>query len=145
MSANATARIHALGARATPARIAVLDLLLGAEQALSHHEVEAALASHGFDRVTLYRVLDWLVSVDLAHRIIENDRVFRFSISSPATAHHPAHAHFRCEDCGKVFCLENVPVTPPQLPDGFAGHHVDLRISGECALCAKARHPESTS
>ncbi|KAF7597894.1 MAG: hypothetical protein CGU29_16290 [Candidatus Dactylopiibacterium carminicum] len=136
MNSSAT-RIHTLGARATPARIAVLDLLLLADHALSHHEVETALAAHGFDRVTLYRVLDWLVETGLAHRITENDRVFRFN-ASHMERNHPAHAHFRCEGCGRVFCLDSAPVATPSLPPGFIGHQADLRISGKCSDCAKA-------
>jgi Fur family ferric uptake transcriptional regulator len=127
-------RIHATGARATPARIAVLALLEGAERALSHREIEEALAA-GFDRVTLYRVLDWLVESGLAHRITDPDRVFRFSLAAPGNAAHAEHAHFRCEACGKVFCLADIPVPAPTLPKGFASRAVEYCITGQCARC----------
>ncbi|GAB2892103.1 transcriptional repressor [Uliginosibacterium flavum] len=132
-------RIHALGARATPARIAVLRLLESAEQALSHREIEEALAT-GFDRVTLYRVLDWLVETGLGHRVTDTDRVFRFSLTSPANAAHKEHAHFRCEGCGKVFCLADIPVPAPTLPAGFSGKTVEYCITGQCARCDDKDH-----
>lgn len=134
-SLRANDRIRALGARVTPARVAVLEVLERAERALSHHDVEQALAASGIDRVTLYRVLDWLVASGLAHRVTDAERVFRFSLASASAPAHAEHAHFRCEDCGKVFCLEDVPVRAPTLPAGFAPHAVELSISGQCARC----------
>ncbi|MDP5238786.1 transcriptional repressor [Uliginosibacterium sp. 31-16] len=127
-------RIHAVGARATPARIAVLRLLESAESALSHREIEEALAT-GFDRVTLYRVLDWLVESGLGHRITDGERVFRFSLAAPANASHAEHAHFRCECCGKMFCLADIPVPAPALPAGFSGKAVEYCVTGQCARC----------
>lgn len=127
-------RIHALGARATPARIAVLKLLEAAERALSHREIEEALGA-GFDRVTLYRVLDWAVEAGLAHRITDVERVFRFSLAAPDAAAHGEHAHFRCDCCGKVFCLADIPAPQPTLPAGFAGRAVEYCITGQCARC----------
>ncbi|MEN3110913.1 Fur family transcriptional regulator [Uliginosibacterium paludis] len=132
-------RIHAIGARVTPARLAVLGLLERAEQALSHREIEEALSS-GFDRVTLYRVLDWLVESGLGHRVTDAERVFRFSIASPANAAHGEHAHFRCEACGKVFCLDDVPVPTAPLPAGFSGKAVEYCITGQCARCDHKDH-----
>lgn len=131
-------RIRAQGARATPARQAVLRVLESAEHALSHHDIESALADSGFDRVTLYRVLDWLVESGLAHRVTDAQRRFRFSIATTAEPLHADHAHFRCEHCQRVFCLENVAVTQPTLPKGFTQRTTEFCISGQCAQC---KHP----
>lgn len=127
-------RIHALNARVTPARVAVLSLLERAERALSHREIEEALST-GFDRVTLYRVLDWLVESGLGHRVTDAERVFRFSLASSDSVTHGMHAHFRCEACGKVFCLDDVPVPSAVLPAGFSGKIVEYCITGQCAQC----------
>lgn len=131
---NAAARIRALGARATPARIAVLDLLARAERALSHRDIEEVLSS-GFDRVTLYRVLEWIVANGLGHRFADTDRIFRFSLAEPGRLAHQEHAHFRCEACGKIFCLADIPMPAPALPAGFSGKAVDYCITGQCAGC----------
>ncbi|GAA5164296.1 Fur family transcriptional regulator [Viridibacterium curvum] len=128
-------RIRATGARATPARLAVLRLLESADRALSHHDVETALDGTGIDRVTLYRVLDWMVEAGLAHRVTDAQRVFRFSIANAASPTHSAHAHFRCDACGKVFCLDDIPATPPALPRGFASRAVELCVTGHCDRC----------
>ncbi len=135
MNSDPAKRIRALGARVTPARLAVLRLLENAERALSHHDVEAALTDSDIDRVTLYRVLDWLVESGLAHRVTDAQRIFRFSLAAADAPAHDHHAHFRCEDCGKVFCLGDVQVTPPALPQGFSGKSVELSVTGQCAQC----------
>ncbi len=133
------ALFRSLGARATPARVAVLALLESAERALSHHDVEAVLADSGYNRVTLYRVLDWMERKGLAHRTVDTLRVFRYSIAATNTSLHKTHAHFRCDDCGKVYCLENIPVASPALPAGFSGKTVELCVSGHCARCKNQR------
>ena len=137
MTANDLARqLRERGARVTPARLRVLALLRGASRALSHREVEEALAGEvPVDRVTLYRVLDWLVEQGLAHKLADDMRVFRFSAASSADRPHGAHAHFVCDDCGKVFCLDDVRPEAPRLPEGFATTQVEYSVHGHCAAC----------
>lgn len=128
--------LRARGARVTPARLRVLALLRAAPRALSHHDVEQALDDGTpVDRVTLYRVLDWLVEQGLAHKVADEQRVYRFSAATQDGVPHSAHAHFVCDDCGKVFCLDDVPLTPPRLPAGFASTQVDYAVHGHCAAC----------
>ena len=69
--AIALERLKALGERRTPARQAILTLLLDADNALSHQDIHELLKARNepFDRVTLYRVLDWLVAQKLAHKL----------------------------------------------------------------------------
>lgn len=132
-SAVTAGQIRAAGARATPARIRVLQLLTGAPAAMTHHDIEATLGTPALDRVTLYRVLDWLVEAGLAHKSTDARGVFRFSVA--AASEHKAHAHFSCDACGRVFCLDAAPPPPPRLPAGFALSRMDLDLRGRCASC----------
>jgi Fur family ferric uptake transcriptional regulator len=130
-------QIRRIGARATPARVRVLQLLRGAPTALTHTEIEQALGESSVDRVTLYRVLDWLVESGLAHRNTDASRVFRFSAA--AAGEHTTHVHFRCEGCGGVFCLDAALPLAPVLPTGFTLSRMDFDLRGRCAECSKAR------
>ena len=130
---NTAARIRAAGARATPARVRVLELLSAAATPLSHHEIEAALGAGSLDRVTLYRVLDWMVEAGLAVKRADERRVWRFALASGGK--HGGHAHFRCDGCGRVYCLDAPPPKPPALPGGFTLVHAELDLSGRCADC----------
>ena len=133
-TSSLVAQIRNCGARATPARIRVLQLLQAAPGAMTHHDVEAALGESMLDRVTLYRVLDWLVAVGLALKNTDSSRVFRFSAA--VAGEHTAHAHFSCECCGRVFCLDAAPPKPPALPDGFSLLRMEIDLRGRCANCA---------
>jgi Fur family transcriptional regulator, ferric uptake regulator len=130
-------RIRATGARATPARIRVLELLSAAAAPLSHQEIEAALGVGSLDRVTLYRVLEWLVDSGLAVKRADERRVWRFVLASGGE--HGGHVHFRCDSCGRVYCLDVPAPQPPALPRGFTLAHVELDLSGRCAECNRSR------
>jgi Fur family transcriptional regulator, ferric uptake regulator len=128
--------IRAHGARVTGARVAVLAALHASASALTHLEMEKALEGTVVDRVTIYRVLDWLVEVGLAHKVADGGRAVRFSVGGHAGgAHSHAHAHFKCGVCEGVFCLDDV--RPPQLklPEGFSRESLDLTVHGTCANC----------
>lgn len=127
-------QIRRCGARATPARVRVLRVLGEAPTALSHAEIEARLGDMALDRVTLYRVLDWLVDSGLAHKNADASRVFRFSAAS--LGEHATHVHFRCELCGGVYCLDASPPLVPDLPPGFSLTRMDFDLRGICANCA---------
>ncbi len=134
----AALRLAGLGARATRSRIDVLATLIAAQRALTHNEIEARLGpSRDVDRVTLYRVLDWLTSQGLAHKLSGDDRVWRFSISGhgDASGGH-AHAHFQCSYCGKVICLDEAQLSPIALPRGFHRREVEVTVKGSCDECA---------
>ena len=125
------------GVRTTRARIDVLSVLLAAGQALTHHEVEGRLKKgHDVDRVTLYRVLEWLTEQGIAHKLSGDDRVWRFSVSGRAHAATGAHAHFQCSDCGKVICLDEARMPAISLPRGFRRREVEVTVKGSCDACA---------
>ncbi|MDB5922640.1 MAG: transcriptional repressor [Betaproteobacteria bacterium] len=143
MTDAAEAMIRESGARVTRARVEVLAVLLKAERALSHHDVERRLnRSLGVDRVTVYRVLDWLSGCGLAHKIAGEDRISRYNAAEHA--HSRAHAHFQCGRCGTVVCLDDADApTEVPVPTGFVPHEVVLTVKGLCATCAHTRTSSS--
>ncbi len=128
-----TKLLRAANVRVTPARVRVLEILLGSTTALSHADLETRLPDA--DRVTLYRVLDSLVVCGLALKAVDARGVFRFSASA-AKRQHKDHLHFRCIACGAVFCLKSSPPPPPDLPQGFHLSEVDYDLRGTCPQCS---------
>jgi Fur family transcriptional regulator, ferric uptake regulator len=126
--------LHDAGLKVTPGRVRVLEMLLVAAQPLSHADIEALLPDA--DRVTLYRILDSLVACGLALKAVDTRGIFRFSASG-TQREHSGHVHFRCTDCGGVFCLKATPPPPPKLPRGFRLADVDYDVRGICASCAR--------
>ncbi|QLI81505.1 transcriptional repressor [Chitinibacter fontanus] len=121
-------------ARITPARVDILATLLGAQRPLSHLDIQQLLEP-SLDRVTVYRVLDWLTAENLAHKLSGDDRVWRFSAAK--APHH--HAHFHCQQCGRFYCLEDITTDLPMaLPKLFSADSVEITVKGICASCKTA-------
>ncbi|NMG67752.1 transcriptional repressor [Azoarcus indigens] len=138
---DARALIAARGGRVTRTRVAVLEILQASDHPMSHDELAAELAAADIahDRVTLYRALDWLVEQALARRIAGsgNDRAWRFELLR-ADGHR--HAHFHCDRCGQVICLEGLePAVAVALPAGFQLDRAELVIHGACPDCGVER------
>ncbi|MEO8102571.1 MAG: Fur family transcriptional regulator [Betaproteobacteria bacterium] len=135
---DAEGQIRATGERLTQPRTAVLAVLLAADHAIAHQDVAATLAAHhAIDRVTVYRVLDWLVDAGIAHRLAGDDRVWRFMLNYRAKDAGHKHAHFTCKQCGQTFCLNDIQTRLNfKLPAGFKSAEVDLTIRGACAHCS---------
>jgi Fur family transcriptional regulator, ferric uptake regulator len=136
-------RVRATGARVTGARVKVLSVLMQADEALAHTELQRRLeqgeSPEVLDRVTLYRVLEWLVEHGLAHRVAGPDRVWRFSVD---TDRPHAHGHFKCRRCERMFCMKASAGlgkgVRSMLPAGFSGEEVELTVVGLCADCVAA-------
>jgi Fur family transcriptional regulator, ferric uptake regulator len=133
--------LRGVATRVTRGRIAVLATLLESKRALSHHEVESKLDRlNNIDRVTVYRVLDWLTENGLAHRLSGDDRVWRFTA---AREHHKDnHPHFTCLGCGDIICLTNGNDLPRiSVPSGYKGKHVEVTVKGHCPVCLQRKRP----
>jgi Fur family ferric uptake transcriptional regulator len=138
---RAESLVQRTGARVTRQRIEVLAVLLAARRALTHHEIEGRVRrDFGIDRVTVYRVLEWLTSRRLAHKIAGDDRVWRFNAAEGEPGHGHAHAHFKCNGCGEVICLDDVRAARRiRLPSGYRPQEVELTVKGICVGCVPMR------
>ncbi len=127
--------IRRTGDRATNNRIFILSILLSEQEALTHREIEQRVSmNQQFDRVTLYRVLEWLNKKDLVHKITSDDRVWRFRVNT--IAHSPHHAHFMCTRCTRITCLSELEIDfIPTLPVGYFYQDAEVTIKGLCAEC----------
>ena len=124
------------GDRVTSGRVQILAVLLGERHAVSHHEIEERFqGKHRLDRVTLYRVLEWLNENGYIHRVIGDDRVWRFHANIDANPHQ--HAHFECTRCTRVICLDDMKAEYNRpLPAGYRSQQIELTVKGLCAECA---------
>lgn len=141
------------GLKSTTSRLEVTAVLVQNNYPLTHQDILKQLPS-SFDRVTLYRVLDWLLQNKVIHRIAGEDRAWHFQINTSAnnsnstqynnstrltknkTINQHSHAHFQCGSCGKVFCLDDVhPKLTSNIPTDFTVDSIELNIKGKCANC----------
>lgn len=138
-SMNIELQIRGKGLKVTPARVNVIKVLSRNHLAYSHAELESLFSK--MDRVTLYRILNDFEDAGIVHKIVGVDGVTRYAIcnsSCPEGHHADDHAHFNCEACHKVFCLEKVHVSQPEIPDGFKATGLQTLIYGLCNHCSAA-------
>lgn len=146
---NAEKLIIDAGLRPTKARIAVLATISHATAALSHAEILNLLeGSKEFDRVTIYRVLDWLHEHQLVHKILTDNRSYKFQSNTQRNSQYKpssvkklfdnghAHAHLQCERCGSVVCIHEFEATiPNQLMKQYQVSSIEVNLKGVCSNC----------
>ena len=130
------AAVRGAGLRATPSRIAVLQVLRSAGSPVSHSEVVAKLSSQSWDPATIYRNLTDLSDVGLARRTDVGDHIWRFEA---ITGSHQAssHPHFVCTECGTIECLPDLEyvVTRAKAPRAIRQKRVEVQVRGLCDAC----------
>jgi Fur family transcriptional regulator, ferric uptake regulator len=139
------------GLRPTKARVAVLNTLLTSTNALSHPDILAALQGVEIDRVTVYRVLDWLLENSLIHKISSDDRAWKFRLNAPKRNYRSAdtghlgllnnhgHAHLHCQQCGTVLCIHELAAHIPQsLFDTYRVSNIEISLKGLCLDCQQS-------
>ena len=123
--------------RKTEVRIQVLELFLRSEEALSSNLIEKEFDK--IDRITLYRTLKTFEQTGLIHRAIDGSDKIKYALCHQGCTtdhHHDNHAHFRCDDCGKTFCLDDIETPQLTIPKGFKVDTTHLVIEGQCEKCS---------
>lgn len=126
---------HAL--RQTDARMEVLDFIIDSQRAVSQPELEQALV-HKFDRVTLYRTLSTFNANGLLHTVADSSGSMKYALCSAhceGDDHHHEHLHFHCTSCAETICFDEVMVTRPELPLGYAATDYNFVVNGVCRKC----------
>ena len=127
--------LHALGLRATPARVGVLAAIRSVASPVTSAELADLVRNHGWDAATVYRNLMTLVDAGVVTRSDLGDRRWRFAAATHGANRHP---HFVCTDCGAVSCLHDVKVEMAEsanLPRYLQSEHVEVQVRGVCDEC----------
>ena len=132
-------RCAELGARLTPARLAVYAEMLTSGGPLSAYELIALLEARQERKIaplTVYRHLDFLMRTGLVHRLE--------SAQTYLACDHPDHAHesqfLLCSSCGHVDEVESngLEALLAQIADerGFRPDNAVVEVKGLCGACA---------
>ena len=140
--ADALARAEAVcrerGARLTPLRRRVLELVWGSHRAVKAYDLLAALGEgHGAAKPpTVYRTLEFLMELGLVHRI---DSLNAF-VGCPQPDRRHSAQFLICGGCGEVSEM-NAPSIDRAVADqaadsGFALSRQIIELHGKCPHCA---------
>ena len=128
------------GARLTPARRRVLEILLEGHKALGAYDVLERLAGagHGATPPVAYRALNFLVEQGFAHRI-ERLNAFVACVHDDGVAHDPVF--LICRACHRV--AEGTDAARPGLEKaaaeaGFTIERTMVEVEGLCPACRAA-------
>ena len=117
----------------TSCREGIIEIVMNTNQALSENEIRERLVGN-YDRTTFYRSFKTLEEHKIIHKIVVDNQLVKYALDNTVT-HKDEHAHFYCNECNSVQCMDNVPVQKYQLPDGYTDVETEVIIKGKCANC----------
>ncbi len=117
----------------TSCREGIIDVVMTAKLAMSENEIRKQLAGN-YDRTTFYRSFKTLEEHKIIHKIVVDNQLVKYALDNTLT-HKDEHAHFYCNECNTVKCMDNVPVQKYQLPDGYSDAETEVLIKGICSNC----------
>lgn len=137
--AEAERRCEAAGETLTPLRRRVLDLLLQSEGPAKAYDLLPLIdADKQAKPPTIYRALDFLVRMGLAHRIESLNAFVACGIGACARS----TIFLICEKCGGAEEFDAghalVDLSEAAKRDGFAIKRTMIEASGLCATCQRA-------
>ncbi|MDF2878877.1 MAG: transcriptional repressor [Clostridia bacterium] len=133
-------RLKAKGCKLTMQRRSVLDVLVAhAEEHLSTEEIYERVKKNypEIGLATVYRTVQLFEDMGIIDRLNFDDGCSRFELTSSDTVHH--HHHLICENCNKVFEVENDLLeeieSEIEQKYHFKIHDHNLMFYGHCEQC----------
>ena len=118
----------------TSCREGIIEVIMTANQALSENEIREQLAGN-YDRTTFYRSFKTLEEHKIIHKIVVDNLLVKYELDNSVTR-KKKHAHFYCNGCEALQCLDNIEITQPAVPTGYKVHGLELIVKGFCAECS---------
>ncbi len=137
---NYSEMLSTAGLSPTAHRIRVMEVIGNNNYPLSAQEIHDTLQrNQSINRVTVYRILDFLVENGLVDRI-RGGRASFFGLA-PNDNHLP-HPHFYCRQCGRMNCLNprSISMDITSFERIFPGKidNVEVRVDGVCKNCLRS-------
>ena len=121
------------GLKKTRVRMALLQHFMKMDHAESYNDLRLAL-ENDVDKSTLYRNLTSFEEAGIIHSINDHSGISKYAFG--ASPHKGVdHAHFVCESCETVYCMEGLGLQRPEVPEGFKTTEVQTIIKGICSKC----------
>lgn len=122
--------------KATPARIAIMDLLEKTNEPVDVQMVAGYLEKQAIDtdRATIFRILNMFTDRGITKRIFLNEGKYRYEL-----ADQEDHHHLICEACGAIDDIADCDLSKIEQDilrkKGFMVKHHSLEFFGVCQAC----------
>ncbi len=129
--------LESRGIRATANRIMIIKALAAEQFPKSMKELENTLVL--IDKSNIFRALTIFRQHHLVHTIEDGNGGTRYELclSHSEEDDDDEHVHFFCENCGRIVCLNSIPVPAVSLPEGYEHHSTNFLVKGICPECAR--------
>ena len=123
------------GVKPTANRLLIARALQDANRPLSLMELETQLET--IDKSNVFRALTAFREAHLVHVLEDAGDGVRYELCHSHDEEHDddVHVHFYCTRCHKTYCLEDTPVPPVEVPEGFSPESVSYLVKGICPEC----------
>ena len=123
------------GVKPTANRLLIARALQDANRPLSLMELETQLET--IDKSNVFRALTAFREAHLVHVLADAGDGVRYELCHSRDEEHDddGHVHFYCTRCHKTYCLEDTPVPPVAVPEGFNPESVSYLVKGICPEC----------
>ena len=136
--------LQAQGHKVTKPRLQVLKVLEEAQRPASPYDIQGLLRQQGkyLNHVTIYRILDLLCRLDLAHKVLSSGGFVKCSLGEK----EGCHRLMVCSCCGafQEFASEELCREENELAQN-SGFHTEYHLSessGVCSDCYRKRSGE---
>lgn len=123
------------GIKPTANRMLVLKELARRTHPINLADLEMSLDP--MDKASIFRVLELFSEKDIVHVIEDGSRSLKYELCH-GKEHHSfsdQHAHFYCEKCGSLFCLDDVKLPTIEIPQKYKVKSINFMFKGICPNC----------
>lgn len=136
MAQDSIRALQARGYKATKPRQLVLEVLDSVQTPVSPYDIQETLRARGryLNHVTIYRVLDLLCRLNLAHKVLSSGGFIKCNIDAVAGCHR----FMVCQQCGAIQEFADARLCDKE--NKFAqnlGFHTEHHISEFSGLCSQ--------
>ncbi len=117
----------------TSCREGIIEVIMSTNKALSENEIRERLEGE-YDRTTFYRSFKTLEEHKIIHKIVVGNQTIKYALDNPVIPKNE-HAHFYCNDCHTVRCLESTTAQQIELPEGYTENETEILVKGTCPIC----------
>ena len=122
------------GVKPTANRLLSARALQEAGRPLSMTELETRLET--IDKSNVFRTLTAFREAHLVHALEDAGDGVRYELChSHSNEDDDVHVHFYCTRCHRTYCLEDTPVPPVEVPEGYEAESVSYLVKGICPEC----------
>ena len=121
------------GLKRTKLRTALLSCFMNTNSAQSYLDIKSKLGQN-IDKSTLYRNLSAFEDAGIIHRINDQSGISKYAFGK-VHGHGGNHAHFVCDKCETIYCMEKSTTVDIHVPKGFKTKDIQTIIKGTCPNC----------